>query len=107
MSDFMKKYFPFYVLWLMFISFVAIGLAISTTAFGATLPTGGEFTSDFLTNAATLFWDIVTFRGDGVPALLLTLCYYLPSLPVVVWLLEILVNIIIGIIQAIAEAIPF
>lgn len=104
MSDFIKKYFPVYVLWVLFFSFCAVGLQISTGAFSATLPTGSEFTVDFLSNMGALLWDIVTFRGDGIPGLIATFAFFIPSFPIVVWLIEMIGTLIVGILNAI---IPF
>jgi hypothetical protein len=104
MSDFIKKYFPFYILWLLFFSFVAVGLQISTGVFSAILPTGSAFTIDFLENMGALLWDIVTFRGDGVPGLIATMFFFIPSLPMIVWLIEMIGTLIVGILNAI---IPF
>ena len=92
MSDFIKKYLPIYLLWLFFISFVAVGLQVSTGTFSAELPTGSDFTTDWLSNTLGLFWNILTFRSDGFPALLATLCFYVPSIPIVIWLIEAIIS---------------
>jgi hypothetical protein len=104
MSDFIKKYLPWYMLWLLFFSFVAVGLQISTGVFSSTLPSGSEFSVEFITNTVNLIWNIVSFRGDGITGIIATLAFYLPSLPVIVWMIEMIGTLIVGILNAI---IPF
>lgn len=91
-SDFIKKYIPLYILWLLFISFIAVSMAISTTAFSASLPTGVEFTAGFLQNSLKIFGAMATFQLDGVSGILLTLFFYIPSVPIIVWILEAIIS---------------
>lgn len=94
MGDFMKKYLPFLLLWIFFIMFIAVGLQISTGSFTASLPSGSEFTIDWVKNTLALFWNIIAFQGDGFPAMLATLAFYLPSIPVIIWLIEIVISLL-------------
>jgi len=94
MGDFMKKYLPIYIFWVMFIMFIATGLQISTGGFSAELPTGSEFSAEWITNTLSLFWEIISFRGDGFPAILATLAFYLPTIPVIIWIIELIIALL-------------
>jgi len=98
MSDFIKKYIVFYVFWLMFLSFICGSLQMTTGTFSSTLPVGSEFSINYLKNTFALLVNIITFQVEGVGGIIATFAFYLPSLPIIIWILEMTVAVIDAII---------
>jgi len=94
MSDFIKKYLVFYLFWIMFITFICGSLQMTTGTFSAALPTGADFSVSFLKNTFALLADIITFRVEGISGILAIFAFYLPSIPVIIWILEMVINIV-------------
>lgn len=94
MSDFMKIYLPIYVFYILFISFIAVSMQISSGAVSVTLPSSVEFTASWAKNSVSLILQIITFQVEGLPGILLTLMFFLPTIPIVIWVMEIIIAII-------------
>ena len=90
------------MLWLLFLTIICVSLQIDGgSEFAVALPSGADFNADFLTNVLALIGQIFTFRISGFGGLLTTLLFVLPTIPIAIWLLVLLVDAVIKLVGAI------
>lgn len=76
---------------------VSVSLQVAEgSEFATDLPSGSAFSVALFDNFWGLIGSILTFQIAGFDGLLMALCFYLPTIPIVVWLMLLVYDLILA-----------